>query len=511
MLSFCNHHGKQGRREFLRVGGLALGGLTLPGLLSLQAQAAGSGTLLKNKSVIFLFMHGGPSQIETFDPKMTAPSGIHSVTGEVATKIPGVTFGGTFPRLAQLADRMSIVRSYRSGDSRHDIKPVVHKDTLNANLGSLYSRVVGANHPENGMPTNAVLFPQAIDDKMLPAVTQFGKFDSHGLMGSAYAPFVPGAGGDMQSNMSLSISPNRLDDRRLLLSKLDRARWAAEKSETFAASSQLQRQAFDVILGGVSKAFDLSEEDPRVVARYDTAPLVKPASISTRWKNYKRYIDNAQSLGKLLLMARRLCEAGCGFVTITTNFVWDMHADKNNAGVGEGMDYMGVPFDHAVSAFMEDVHAASVMIFCWSVRAKWDALPNSTVVADAITGAIYRLSCCQAAVSTWGRSLASQTDMPADLRPNPLNARTWSPVSCTPCSTSANFALRAAFPAKWSRSPPQAHRFPACSDRLTSDGASHFCSASRTRFRMVSSSLPFSIFCVTCSRTFTSSPDLCWT
>ena len=98
MLSFCNHHGKQGRREFLRVGGLALGGLTLPGLLSLQAQAAGSGTLLKNKSVIFLFMHGGPSQIETFDPKMTAPSGIHSVTGEVTTKIPGVTFGGTFPR-----------------------------------------------------------------------------------------------------------------------------------------------------------------------------------------------------------------------------------------------------------------------------------------------------------------------------------------------------------------------------------------------------------------------------
>lgn len=357
MLSFYDHHGKQGRREFLRVGGLALGGLTLPGLLSLQAQAAGSGTLLKNKSVIFLFMHGGPSQIETFDPKMTAPSGIHSVTGEVATKIPGVTFGSTFPKLAQQADRMSVVRSYRSGDSRHDIKPIVHKDTLNANLGSLYSRVVGANHPVNGMPTNAVLFPQAIDDKMLPAVTQFGKFDSHGLMGSAYAPFVPGAGGDMQSNMSLSISPNRLDDRRLLLSKLDRARWAAEKSETFAASSQLQQQAFDVILGGVSRAFDLSQEDPAVVARYDTAPLVKPASISTRWKNYKRYIDNARSLGKLLLMARRLCEAGCGFVTITTNFVWDMHADKNNAGVGEGMDYMGVPFDHAVAAFMEDVHA----------------------------------------------------------------------------------------------------------------------------------------------------------
>ncbi|QDT40008.1 hypothetical protein Pan241w_00610 [Gimesia alba] len=355
MLSFCEHNGISGRREFLRVGGLALGGLTLPGLLSAKAQAAGSGRLLKNKSVIFLFMHGGPSQIETFDPKMDAPAGIRSATGEVTTRIPGVTFGGTFQKLAPLADRMSIVRSYRTGDSRHDIKPIVHKDTLDANLGSLYSRVVGSNHPENGMPTNAVLFPQAIDDKMMPAITKFGKFDSHGLMGSAYAPFVPGAGGDMQSNMTLSIPQNRLDDRRLLLSNLDRARWAADKSETFAASSHLQQQAFDVILGGVSEAFDLSKEDPNVVARYDTAPLVKPEQISTRWKNYKRYIDNAQSLGKLLLMARRLCEAGCGFVTITTNFVWDMHADKNNAGVEEGMDYMGVPFDHAVSAFMEDV------------------------------------------------------------------------------------------------------------------------------------------------------------
>jgi len=355
MLSFCEHNGISGRREFLRVGGLALGGLTLPGLMASKAQAAGSGTLLKNKSVIFLFMHGGPSQIETFDPKMDAPAGIRSATGEVATKIPGVTFGGTFQKLATLADRMSVVRSYRTGDSRHDIKPIVHKDTLDANLGALYSRVVGANHPENGMPTNAVLFPQAIDDKMMPAITTFGKFDSHGLMGSAYAPFVPGAGGDMQSNMSLSIPQNRLDDRRLLLSNLDRARWAADKSETFAASSHLQQQAFDVILGGVSQAFDLSKEDPKVVARYDTAPLVKPEQIDTRWKNYKRYIDNAQSLGKLLLMARRLCEAGCGFVTITTNFVWDMHADKNNAGIAEGMDYMGVPFDHAVSAFMEDV------------------------------------------------------------------------------------------------------------------------------------------------------------
>ena len=84
---------------------------------------------------------------------------------------------------------------------------------------------------------------------------------------------------------------------------------------------------------------------------------MRPQDISRKWNNYKNYVDNGKSLGKLLLLARRICEAGCRFVTITTNFVWDMHADINNAGVEEGMRYMGLPFDHAVSAFLEDVHA----------------------------------------------------------------------------------------------------------------------------------------------------------
>ena len=67
----------------------------MPGLLGSRAAAAQAGKLTRDKSVIFLFLHGGPSQIETFDPKMTAPAGIRSVTGEIATAIPGVTFGGT--------------------------------------------------------------------------------------------------------------------------------------------------------------------------------------------------------------------------------------------------------------------------------------------------------------------------------------------------------------------------------------------------------------------------------
>src|SRR5947207_4903974 len=111
MLRIFDRSSRLGRRDFLRVGGLALGGWTLPQLLSWRAAAAEQGrSFLKDKSVIFLFLQGGPSQFETFDPKMSAPSGIRSTTGETATAIPGVTFGSTFQRLAKLADKVSIVR-----------------------------------------------------------------------------------------------------------------------------------------------------------------------------------------------------------------------------------------------------------------------------------------------------------------------------------------------------------------------------------------------------------------
>ncbi len=95
-------NGSCNRRAFLRVGGLSLGGLSLSELLAARAHAAGMGTPVNDKSVIFLFLHGGPAQTETFDPKMTAPSGVCSVTGEVATRLPGVTFGSTLTRSAQL-------------------------------------------------------------------------------------------------------------------------------------------------------------------------------------------------------------------------------------------------------------------------------------------------------------------------------------------------------------------------------------------------------------------------
>jgi uncharacterized protein (DUF1501 family) len=344
------------RRDFLRIGSLALGGLSLPCLLSARAAGTSSERPLTDRAVVFLFLHGGPSQIETFDPKMSAPVEVRSATGEVATRLPGVTFGGSFPKLARLADRMTVVRSFTTGDGNHDIKPVVGRDTSGANLGSLYAHVAGMNHPVSGLPTNALLLPRAVDPTTQPGVTAFGKFDATGTLSAALAPFAPGGGGSLQQDMKLKLPVDRLEDRQRLLTSLDRASASLDAAERAGIDGQRDK-AFRIILGGVGDAFDLSRESAKTVARYDTAPLVRPENIDKKWKNYNNYVDNAKSLGKLMLLARRLVERGCGFVTVTTNFVWDMHADVNNAPVGEGMGYMGVPLDHAVSAFLEDLEA----------------------------------------------------------------------------------------------------------------------------------------------------------
>ena len=194
MLTILDSNRRYHRREILRVGAFGAGALGAVNQFASHSLAATRGLPITNKSVILLFLHGGPSQIETFDPKMTAPLGVHSVTGEIQTAIPGITFGSSFPLLAQRADRLSIVRSYMSGDGNHDIKPVVCKETAGANIGALYARVAGANRPDSGMPTNAMLFPQSVDSTTGPAITSFGKFESVGSMGAGFAPFVPGAG-----------------------------------------------------------------------------------------------------------------------------------------------------------------------------------------------------------------------------------------------------------------------------------------------------------------------------
>jgi hypothetical protein len=345
------------RREFLSVGSLALGGLTLPQLLRAQDVVKRLGGVARDKTVVFLFMHGGPSQTETFDPKMDAPSGIRSMTGEIPTMIPGITFGPTFSKLAKLNNKFSIVRSFTTQSGAHDSKPIVSKFSDKAHIGSHYARVAGTSHPETGMPRNIWLHPQAVDAKAADPIMKLGKFDVTGPLGPAYAPFQPSGKGDFRQDMRLTVDPNRLGDRKTLLASLDQFRRAVESGNATAGLDKFQSQAFETLTGGVSAAFDISKEDPKVLARYDTSTLMNADLIRKKWNNRPRYQNHVNNLGKLMLLARRLAERGAGFVTVTTDFVWDMHADANNATMTEGMGYVGRPFDHAVSAFIEDVEA----------------------------------------------------------------------------------------------------------------------------------------------------------
>jgi uncharacterized protein (DUF1501 family) len=346
------------RRGFLTIGALGLAGLRLPSLLAAE-RTEHRPAHVTGKSVVFLFQQGGPSQFETFDPKPDAPEGVRTLTGIIRTTIPGVRFGETMPRLAALADRLTVVRSFQTNNGEHNIVPIVSRDSLDATVGAVYSRVVGSVCPDTGVPTNAVLFPQSVRSDVTRGAAR-GDISSTGGLGRAYAPFIPGAGGQQQRNMQLTLSRQRLDDRRKLLAAFDRLNQQIDSSDRDSMDRH-QDQAYRLLLGGkVAEALDLSREPSRVVERYDTSRFDHPDGWSKARRGQRGYYrGHARSIGKLMLMARRLCEAGCGFVTVCAGYegIWDLHADGENLNTIDGMEAVGRPFDHAVAAFIEDLEA----------------------------------------------------------------------------------------------------------------------------------------------------------
>jgi hypothetical protein len=343
------------RRDFIQAGTLGLGGLTLPWLLRHKAAAAegyARESYVNDKAVVLLFLSGGASHIETFNPNMDAPAPYHSVTGEVQTTVPGVTFGGTYPLLARHAHKMAVVRSFRHSIGNH-VKAIVHMLTGGTDptgdgnegfsMGSMYARLRGANHPDTGMPTFSLLNSEEVDPQYRNEKGRVERGSRPGPLGPAFAPFLPGGGGPAVENMTLNVSRDRLDDRRSLLDALDGLKRQAEADAQLGGIDGFKQQAFDLILGSAAEAFDLSKEDLRLVDRYDTG----------RFRIGKKSFRDSD-LGRLMLTARRLVEAGCGFVTVHSAG-WDMHSDSNNPGILAGMEMLGRPMDKAVSAFLEDL------------------------------------------------------------------------------------------------------------------------------------------------------------
>ena len=310
------------RRDFLRVGALGMGAMTLPTLMKARANAAAQGQQVKDTSVIWLWLSGGPTHVETFDPKMTAPAEYRSVTGEIATPLSGVTVGGTLPKIASVVDKMALVRSFAHNNSGHgggthfvmtgyDERAIDNGGLpTRPSLGSIVSRVRGPNNLKTGIPTYV----------RLNGITA----DGAAFLGAAFNPFDPG--GKARQNMSLVVGKPRLDDRRSLLDGIDQVNREADRTRLMEGLDAFEQQAFNLVLSRSQQAFDLKYEDPRVADRY------------------------GNGLGQQLLTARRLCEAGCGFVTINYGG-WDMHGNIKTA-----MEQRSPQIDQAVAALVEDIH-----------------------------------------------------------------------------------------------------------------------------------------------------------
>lgn len=325
------------RRDFLRVGTLGLfGGITLSQVLRAQAQAAEADKKQTRKvpSIVLLFLDGGASQFETFDPKMDAPKEYRSLFGETKTPLAGVTFCSLLPKMAKLADQMAIVKSFTHKDGDHGggthwvktgyswppefLGKAVGPPQQNPSIGSIFAKVKGPINPDTGVP------------RYVRVTSNHGGYagDDAVWLGQAYSPFRVGVSrgnNQMLNNMGLKIDRDRLGNRKDLLREFDRLDRTLDQSGIMAGMDGFTQQAVNVVTGRAKEAFDLSMESDKVKERY------------------------GPGLGQEMLLARRLCEAGAGFVTLNHGY-WDHHS-----GIIPGCQALCPALDHAVDAFMEDV------------------------------------------------------------------------------------------------------------------------------------------------------------
>jgi hypothetical protein len=318
-----------GRRTFLKVGALGLGGLTLPGLLRLRAHGAGASG--SRKSVILVWQAGGPSHIDMYDLKPSAPVEVRGEFKPIATNVPGIQIGEHLPRQAKIMDKLAILRSAYHTNAGHGMgaqwmltgyMPTIEvNDNIYPSCGSVVAKLRGPNEP--GLPAYV----------NLPRVLSLGKA---AYLGTSYNPFAPDADPNQDNfqvrNLRLPgrVDASRLNRRRDLLQSLDSIRRDVDTKGDVAGLDSFYRDALEMVTNRRAlQAFDICQEPDRLREQY-----------------------GRHDLGQCCLLARRLVEAGVTFVTIQAGGGWDSHKDNFK----ELKTKLLPKFDQAVAALVSDLY-----------------------------------------------------------------------------------------------------------------------------------------------------------
>ncbi len=343
------------RRELLRIGGVGMLGLTLPQVLRLRAAAnpgAGDGpTFGRAKNIIYLFISGGPSQYETFDPKPGAPADIRGTFRPIDTSVPGVQFCELLPRVARIADKLAVVRSFATDDPNHESGGYwVHTGykytgpnsrSINPTDWPTLGSIVKLLRPSETVPFSTVALPEPIvanPNVFLPG-------HNGGFLGPRWDPELfqgdPAADNFRVEGLAspMEVPALRLSARRDLLGQIESARRFVAEHPAAREQDRLTQESLDLVLSGaVRGAFALDCEKPEVRDRYGRG----------KW---------AQSV----LLARRLIEAGVRMVFVnwprepgdlsSSNPLWDTHA----ANDPRMKDVLCPQFDLGYSALIEDL------------------------------------------------------------------------------------------------------------------------------------------------------------
>lgn len=332
----CDGHS---RRHFLKIGGLSLGGMSLPQILRAEESSAASrGQSQSHKAVIMIYLSGGPSHQDMYDLKMEAPLEIRGSFRPIATNVQGIEICEHLPRLATMMDKVAIIRSLYGC-------PDQHASDLCMSGYPIGAQGRQENHPSLGSAVSRLQGP--VDPSVPPFVgltikTRHAPYSNPGFpgfLGTGHSAFQPDGQGmaDMRLN---GITLDQLRNRQALLTSFDQFRRQIDQQEIYRGVDALSQKAFDVLTSSkLVEALDLEKEDPLVRDRYGRGSS-DPAfgeDAGPHWMDQ-------------FLMARRLVEAGVRCVTLSFGS-WDRH----------GANFERLPtqlamFDQGITALVEDLH-----------------------------------------------------------------------------------------------------------------------------------------------------------